>query len=968
MPSATTPAQTRHKTVPPSPLSQSTSAVYQQPSQSHVPPDPLKLTKPRKPVLDTSLDRAPESNNPVPQSLSLPTTPNRAPSPSKRGSDLIAGRPYSAQPSPTHRKERRTSLLGRLARKFSLLRKPTRGEDEDDWHHVNTNETKPDRLIRPKHSSPANMRAERTRSFERAPDPIRLPTFTVVPPPEPEPGPPYNEDPPSHTERRRPSQISLDPPLSLGRLTITNPDEPYGEDATTSMQPLSGVMDNREPKIPVPPKDDAPPPPPPRDQPPELDASPLLPPPPLPSIYPASPLSAQTIPSDIDLPWPPSPANLNAAESSHRPATPQTHKRTESNIPFPLSSNGSLPEIPSLLSPPPRLAAFPLLGTESPLSTASLLVNPPTPHPPEMSIPATPAPNVSAPAPAPTRPPYETRRSSQDRQGNGVVRQTETFKLVPSSSSTLHPAGEKIVVAGHEWEVVESDAPKRSKTKDKPSKSRDREGGSGREHRHRERAKAEAVDASTSQRRTSQTRGNGRSTDSSSTPPPNQLDRSRTHSTDARHATRHSGPESVEHQDKSSRRREEERTSNTETRHGRGYSTAESAEHHEYRPSRRREEERMSVAEARHGRGHSTTDSAEHHEYRTSRRRDEERVSTAEARHGRGYSATEPVEHQERSSRRREEERTPTAEARHGRGYSTAESAEYQEYRSSRRREDERTSDRTHPAETQRSQGHSTSESADHHEHRSSRRREEERTFDRKHHNAESRSNGAVPLNVDKPQPAPPAPSPAEVPAALERRPSTTTRPVSELPSSAELSALRARDAWELERLWKGRSLYHAEATGIVASPLLPPAPETIRASTGSNDPGMANPYGSSHTSYVVHPAHHLAPYTNVYHSMPLAAAPTFVYGSAPPHHPMHYQPLYAPAVLSPPSHLSADVSALSSSSSSARGSRSNPLPAPPRESSYVPTPIAPIHPHADPNARSPDHWASKYTSVQTAH
>ena len=510
MPSATTPAQTRHKTVPPSPLSQSTSAVYLQPSQAHVPTDPLKLTKPRKPVLDTSLHRAPESNNPVPQSLSLPTTPNRTPSPSKPGSDFIAGRPYSAQQSPTHRKERRTSLLGRLARKFSLLRKPLRSEDEDDWHHVDTNETKPDRLVRPKHSSPANMRAERAKSFERVADPIRPPTFRVVPPPPPDPGSPYNEDPPSHTERRRPSQMSLDPPLSLGRLTITNPDEPYGEDASTLMQhipPLSGVMDDREPKIPVPPKDDAPPPPPPRDQPPEPDASPLLPPPPLPSIYPASPLSAQTIPSDIDLPWPPSPANLNAAESSHRSATPQTHKRTESIIPFPLSSNGSLPEIPSLLSPPPRLAAFPLLGTESPLSTASLLVNPPTPHPPEMSIPATPAPNVSAPAPAPapapTRPPYETRRSSQDRQGNGVVRQTETFKLVRSSSGTIHPAGEKIVVAGHEWEVVESDAPKRSKTKDKLSKSRDREGGSGREHRHRERAKADAVDA-TSQRRMSQ--------------------------------------------------------------------------------------------------------------------------------------------------------------------------------------------------------------------------------------------------------------------------------------------------------------------------------------------------------------------------------------------------------------------------------------------------------------------------------
>jgi hypothetical protein len=60
--------------------------------------------------------------------------------------------------------------------------------------------------------------------------------------------------------------------------------------------------------------------------------------------------------------------------------------------------------------------------------------------------------------------------------------------------------------------------------------------------------------------------------------------------------------------------------------------------------------------------------------------------------------------------------------------------------------------------------------------------------------------------DLDKPQPPPPPPTPE------------STCPTSEL---AELNALRAREAWDMDRLWKGKSMYHPEPElkGTITTP-----------------------------------------------------------------------------------------------------------------------------------------------------
>ncbi|KAF7965521.1 hypothetical protein HWV62_43064, partial [Athelia sp. TMB] len=101
----------------------------------------------------------------------------------------------------------------------------------------------------------------------------------------------------------------------------------------------------------------------------------------------------------------------------------------------------------------------------------------------------------------------------------------------------------------------------------------------------------------------------------------------------------------------------------------------------------------------------------------------------------------------------------------------------------------------------------------------------------------------------DKPQPAPPPPTPAPAPAQpLERRPSAATRPTSELPSTAEMHAMRAREAWEMDRLWKGRSMYYGaqpEPNGALVSPSA--LPQDARDSRGSapNDGDLNRDNGS---------------------------------------------------------------------------------------------------------------------------
>ena len=130
---------------------------------------------------------------------------------------------------------------------------------------------------------------------------------------------------------------------------------------------------------------------------------------------------------------------------------------------------------------------------ESPLSRASMVVNPPTPMPPTIKIPKSPS---AAPVPMPQVQPIQqatpqssegskssrehspTKRENSQRaktsSSSSKIRRTETFKLVRSPSGHVQSVGEGFVVEGEHWEVVASPVEESSKTR-KKSRSKTKE-------------------------------------------------------------------------------------------------------------------------------------------------------------------------------------------------------------------------------------------------------------------------------------------------------------------------------------------------------------------------------------------------------------------------------------------------------------------------------------------------------------
>ena len=167
-------------------------------------------------------------------------------------------------------------------------------------------------------------------------------------------------------------------------------------------------------------------------------------------------------------------------------------------------------------------------------------------------------------------------------------------------------------------------------------------------------------------------------------------------------------------------------------------------------------------------------------------------------------------------------------------------------------------------------------------------------------------------------------PAPARHP--LERNPST--RPTSEFLSAADLVALRAKEAYDMERLFKARSLYGQEPDGAT--------PNSIPSSNASEQGSSADAalHGSGHTSYVVQ---------TPFQGKPRSQGPN---GQQDP-----YSYLNDLEILSIPS------------LDSPNKPHTNPLPEPPRSSTYQPTPLTMLESNG---AYSSDYW-TKYT-VTTAH
>jgi hypothetical protein len=235
---------------------------------------------------------------------------------------------------------------------------------------------------------------------------------------------------------------------------------------------------------------------------------------------------------------------------------------------------------------------------------------------------------------------------------------------------------------------------------------------------------------------------------------------------------------------------------------------------------------------------------------------------------------------------------------------------------------------------------------------------------------AQMRQEAKTYADLNKPQPPPP-----ETPRAPPHRQLSTPgpRPTSELASSAELNAVRARDAWEINRLYRGRSMhYGAEPNGAMSSPapVMASMPPHHRHSQSEHH---RDPYGSSHTGYSVQSS-----FQGEYFAMPpppilyspsaasQASPPLSAYYSThsfqQPGSPQYTQPYHGmPSSLSIPS-----IDTLSTEPAHhphQRAPLANPLPEPPRESAYEPSMVPP--PNKGPSTVS--RWA-KYIGVAAAH
>jgi hypothetical protein len=810
---------------------------------------PRKLSKRRTPALGNIFGEP--TYEPTRNAVSLPATPvEHIPHSSenfhssqlpKRMSVVPLGQQSNTQPyALTSKKEKRGSVLGRLVKKFSIMRKSTGDQDrlsgrEDDWQHVNADGERSNALDTP--PAPEKVQSDITK---------RVPPPTIDPLPPPTPAKP-NGNARESQEADRSSSISLEAPFSMGRLTIANPDTPGSADTTpafnsTPLPAESLARDSyggiflayndaleRETQIPLSPQTpmsitpNAPTAQSPLNV--ERNYSSLPPTNGIKDAPTTSSMSASNIPgypepqvavahnSMVNSPQPAAPTSsyFHSPSTSDsqipgpptdrsRTYSPQTvsslHKRpssAESRSPHPSEKPRETPLNAPKARPPSFALSIPFPTTQpanghhlsveehylydnSPLSAASMLANPPTPYTADMTMPTTPE---TPPPPLPSKKSQERKLSSREPSpnNNSTGRQTETFRLVRSSSGNVYASSETIVAGGQQWEVVES-LDSKAKAKTLP-KSKDLESSSRRE-----------------QKRDGKTK----------------------HNTDAEIESRHRS------QRRSQKRHSGERAIPT----GKATPRTTSLDHH-----------------------HKNVD--------------------------------------------------------------------------------------LEPAEVRRDAT------------RSSRKRDEDRRLERK-----AAEQSTIPFNVNKPQPAPPPPTPGVPFRPLQRNPSISARPTSELQSAAEMNALRAKEAWEMERLWKARSMYGDDSNAL--GPNM--APTNAALSKPVNTTNQDTIHGSSHTAFVVQTPFQSLP-SHIYHSMPTAPPPIIF--SSPSS--QFTSPSNRPSQFFTPDYLSSDQRSLSPSS---RPALANPLPEPPQESSYEPAPLPPSM--LDIGSRRPTDYWTKYAGVATSH
>ncbi|KAF8078818.1 hypothetical protein FPV67DRAFT_1663499 [Lyophyllum atratum] len=856
-------AQSRRKAAP-SPLSQSTSAIHLQ-----APPDtgahiPRKLSKRRTPTISNIFGSQPQ--DPGRNAVSLPTTPLETQPPStslpKRMSTAPpVGHIMAMTQASSSKKEKRGSVLGRLVKKFSILKKPTVDQSrapatEDDWQHVI--------------SDTAGLDNPPQRDFlpERQPSPEKLHSDPVkrIPPPAIDEPATIPDD--TTKEADRSSFISFEAPFSIGRLTIANPDTPGSGETTpaqgqtpllqdsydvhdlhhtpTSPSTFPLLANSTEANPPIIPEK-TPPPPPTKEC--SSEAS-LI----------SSPVSVR--PQSLDLQRPSLLQKTSTSSTHHAPlvvgrASRNSVKEAVTPLyPFTSSSKNPLQEAaqpaprsfdkPQPGPPPPKktrpisvASSVPFPGAEaggriqswaaydnSPLSAASMLANPPTPYSNDMPMPMTPE------YPPPALPP---RLSTDIPSVAQVSRQTETFRLVRSPSGNVYASNETIVAGGQQWEVVGANGAKgkskaSSKSKDRQSRDRDSKIPDSRDRDSRDREYK-----------------------------------------DLEYGGR--GSKDRESKERESRDRKSKEVESKERE-------LKDRESKDQESRSRREKKRESRARA-------------------------EPEPKVDSRHRHRSQRDQKLQAGERStSTPKTTTRTAEPDLHHRETSTVRQDAGW-----THRRPDER-----------------------------------ERKSERKQQEASSHS-----VNVNKAQPAPPAPTPdAPVSRPLGRHPSLSVRPTSQLPSADEMNAMRAKEAWDMERLWKARSMQGEEMNRYTTIPSNHNTPLI-----GSlNDGPQGAIYGSGHTAFVVQTPFHSQ--HSIYHSMP-TAPPPIIYSSPssiptvaqqlPPTHRQSHSRLYSESIASDQQSYNSSVRP------------PNPLPEPPRESMYeIPA-----------SARTSDYW-SKYAGVTASH
>ena len=194
-------------------------------------------------------------------------------------------------------------------------------------------------------------------------------------------------------------------------------------------------------------------------------------------------------------------------------------------------------------------------------------------------------------------------------------------------------------------------------------------------------------------------------------------------------------------------------------------------------------------------------------------------------------------------------------------------------------------------------------------------------------------------------------PAPAAAPAP-ERRPSQSQgrRPTSELSPAAEMNAVRAREVWEMDRLWKGRSMaYGLEGPHVVYAQSI--------GDVGSTTSVNALGHGSAHTSYKLQQGF---PFPTPTPAAAAAGAP----GMYSPSQHQHQQG--KPSLYEFPSGVRSypDLATIPSigTPESTPSTARNPLPAPPRQSAYRPGPLPASMMERDDGATA-EYW-SKYAGV----